>query len=73
MTCKLGVAIPDGAIEEMKARVVVTDEDLKIAAAEGMPLAICFYAKQLFLLLRIKANCEPSIERIRRHDVMARM
>jgi hypothetical protein len=42
MTCKRGVFIPDGAIEEMKARVVVTDEDLKIAAAEGMPLAICF-------------------------------
>lgn len=36
------MAIPDGAIEEMKARVVVTDEDLKIAAAEGMPLATCF-------------------------------
>lgn len=33
---RLGLAIPDGAIEEMKARVVVTDEDLKIAAAEGV-------------------------------------
>lgn len=35
MTRRLGIAFPDGAIEEMKARVVVTDEDLKVAAAEG--------------------------------------
>jgi hypothetical protein len=36
MICRrLGLAIPDGAIEEMNARVEVTDEDLKIAAAEG--------------------------------------
>jgi hypothetical protein len=48
MTCKLGVAIPDRAIEEMKARVVVTDKDLKIAAAEGMPLAICFMPNNYF-------------------------
>jgi peroxiredoxin len=37
---RLGLAIPDGAIEEMKARVVVTDEDLKIAAAEGVYSAL---------------------------------
>lgn len=36
MTFRLGLAIPDGATEEMKARIVVTDEDLKVAAAEGM-------------------------------------
>jgi hypothetical protein len=32
---RLGLAIPDGAIDEMKARVEVTDEDLKVVAAEG--------------------------------------
>jgi adenylosuccinate lyase len=31
---ELGLPIPDGAIEEMQARVEVTDEDLKVAAAE---------------------------------------
>lgn len=32
--CRLGLNIPDGAIEEMKARLEVTDEDLAVAAAE---------------------------------------
>lgn len=46
----------------MKARVVVTDEDLKIAAAEGMHCAHSMSIKLIGL-----------IEKIRRHDVMARM
>jgi len=45
MVCRrLGLAIPDGAIEEMKARVEVTDEDLKIAAAEGSYFLLLYLA-----------------------------
>lgn len=32
--CRLGLAIPEGAIEQMKARVVVTNEDLQVVAKE---------------------------------------
>ena len=31
--CRLGLAIPDGAIEQMKEYIHVTDEDLKVAGA----------------------------------------
>lgn len=34
LSCRLGLNIPDGAIEEMKARVQVTDEDMVVAAVE---------------------------------------
>jgi hypothetical protein len=43
---RLGLAIPDGAIEEMKARVEVTDEDLKVAAAEGS-YSYCYTSQHL--------------------------
>ena len=32
--CSLGLAIPEGAIEQMKAHLEVTDEDLKVVAKE---------------------------------------
>ena len=32
--CRLGLAIPEEAIEQMKSRVVVTDEDLQVVAKE---------------------------------------
>lgn len=32
--CSLGLPIPEGAIEQMKARLEVTDDDLKVAAEE---------------------------------------
>jgi adenylosuccinate lyase len=31
---RLGLAIPEGAIEQMKEHLIITDEDLKIAAVE---------------------------------------
>jgi hypothetical protein len=38
VVCRLGLAIPDGAIEEMRAHLQITDEDLAIAAAEEVRL-----------------------------------
>jgi len=32
--CRLGLAIPEGAIEQMKAHTEVTDEDLEVIAQE---------------------------------------
>ena len=32
--CRLGLAIPEGSIEQMKAHTEVTDEDLEVIAQE---------------------------------------
>lgn len=72
MTFRLGLAIPDGAIEEMQARVKVTDEDLKVAAAEGESASnILFHRPTLFIGVKLIVILS-FIEKIRRHDVMAR-
>lgn len=59
MTCRLGLPIPDGAIEEMRGRLVVTDEDLKVAAAEGKSSPMDSIPAKLWPPRNINSNYEP--------------